>query len=324
MFGKLKTGGFFFLSCLVFGLVLRAEESPPYLNASQPRENRVNDLLGRMTLEEKVSLVHGDSKFSTPAIPRLKIPQRWLSDGPHGVREDIGPHNWEAAGRTDDYATFMPALCALSCTWNLDLAYAYGEVLGQEARARKKDILLGPIADIARTPLCGRIYEFLGEDPFLGARFSVNYIRGLQSEDVAACVKHFTANNQELGRLISDVDMDERTLREIYLPAFEASVKEAGVWAVMGAYTKFRGEHCAHNDYLINKVLKGEWGFPGVVISDWGGTFGTREAVLNGLDIRDGHAEAWKRGGAAIRGLLPGESVSERLASRGVSDVRAG
>ena len=279
------------LVLLGFGIAfgtLRAEERPLYQDAGQPMEKRVEDLLGRMTLEEKISQVHGDSKFTTPAIPRLGIPVRWLTDGPQGVREDVGPYNWRSAGHTDDYATYMPSLCALGSTWNLDLATAYGNVLGQETRKRGKDIILGPIADIVRTPLCGRVYEYFGEDPFLNARMSVNYIRGVQANDVAACIKHFAGNNQELGRATVNMDMDERTLREIYLPPFEASIKEAGVWTVMGAYTKFRGEHCAYSDYLINKILKGEFGFQGLVMSDWGGTYSTKEAVLGGLDLEMG------------------------------------
>jgi beta-glucosidase len=283
--------GIFSLALLGFATAfgtLRAEDRPLYQDASQPMEKRVEDLLGRMTLEEKISQVHGDSKFTTPAIPRLGIPVRWLTDGPQGVREDVGPYNWRSAGHTDDYATYMPSLCALGSTWNLDLATAYGNVLGQETRKRGKDIILGPIADIVRTPLCGRVYEYFGEDPLLNARMSVNYIRGVQTNDVSACVKHFAGNNQELGRAVIDMDMDARTLREIYLPPFEASVKEAGVWTVMGAYTKFRGEHCAYSDYLINKILKGEFGFQGLVMSDWGGTYSTREAVLGGLDLEMG------------------------------------
>ncbi|MGA2501006.1 MAG: TIM-barrel domain-containing protein, partial [Tepidisphaeraceae bacterium] len=264
------------------------KKHPLYLDASQPLEKRVNDLLKCMTLEEKISQVHADSKFSTAAVPRLGIPRRWFADGPHGVREDVGPYSWDSVGRTDDYATWMPALSALGSTWNVDLATAYGEVLGQEARARNKDVLLAPIVDIARTPLCGRIYEYLGEDPFLNTRLAVNYIEGVQSNGVAACVKHFAGNNQEVGRATINMDMDDRTLREIYLPPFEAAIKEAHAWAVMGAYTKFRGEHCAYSDYLINKLLKGEWGFPGFVMSDWGGTYSTREAVFGGLDVEMG------------------------------------
>ncbi len=265
------------------------QEPPPlYLDTNQPIDKRVEDLLGRMTLEEKISQIHGNSMFTTPAIPRLGIPVRWLTDGPQGVREDVGPFDWRAAGHTDDYATYMPALCSLASTWNLDLATAFGNVLGQESRKRGKDIILGPIADITRTPLCGRVYEYFGEDPFLNARMSVNYIRGVQTNDVAACIKHFAGNNQELGRATIDMDMDERTMRELYLPPFAAAIKEAGVWTVMGAYTKFRGEHCAYSDYLINKILKSEFGFQGLVMSDWGGTYSTKEAVLGGLDLEMG------------------------------------
>jgi beta-glucosidase len=283
---------------IVFG-ILRAQNQPPkdlpvqkpsslYLDTNQPIDKRVDDLLGRMTLEEKISQIHGNSMFTTPAIPRLGIPVRWLTDGPQGVREDVGPFDWRTAGHSDDYATYMPGLSSLASTWNLDLATAFGNVLGQESRKRGKDIVLGPIADITRTPLCGRVYEYFGEDPFLNARMSVNYIRGVQTNDVAACIKHFAGNNQELGRATIDMDMDERTMREIYLPPFEASIKEAGVWTVMGAYTKFRGEHCAYSDYLINKILKGQFGFQGLVMSDWGGTYSTKEAALGGLDLEMG------------------------------------
>ena len=265
-----------------------AKERPLYLDAGQPVEKRVEDLLRCMTLEEKISQVHADSKFSTAAVPRLGIPRRWFADGPHGVREDVGPYSWNAAGRTDDYATWLPALSALGSTWNEDLAAAFGNVLGQESRARNKDVLLAPIVDIARTPICGRIYEYLGEDPYLNARLGVKYIEGVQSNGVAACVKHFVGNNQEDGRGSINMDMDDRALREIYLPPFEAAVKEAHVWAVMGAYPKFRGEYCAYSDYLINKLLKGEWGFPGLVMSDWSGTHSMREAALGGLDVEMG------------------------------------
>jgi beta-glucosidase len=265
-----------------------AENQPPYLDSKQPIETRVDDLLSRMTLEEKISIVHADSKFSTAAVPRLGIPRRWVDDGPHGVREDVGPYSWDAVGGTNDFATWLPVLSALGSTWSTDLAAAYGDVIGSEARARDKDVMLAPIVDIARTPLCGRIYEYLGEDPCLNARLGVNYIEGLQSNGVAACIKHFVGNNQECGRETINMDMDARTLREIYLPPFEAAVKEAHVWSVMGAYTKFRGEHCAYNDYLINHLLKGEWQFPGFVMSDWGGTYSTAEAVRGGLDVEMG------------------------------------
>jgi beta-glucosidase len=266
----------------------RMQERPLYLDAAQPVEARVEDLLSRLTLEEKIALVHADTKFSTAAIPRLGLPRRWTSDGPHGVREDVEVGTFKSAARTDDFSTYLPVAIALAATWNPDAARAYGDVIGEEARKRGKDIMLGPGVNIMRTPLNGRSFEYLGEDPFLTSRLVVSYIRAVQSHDVASCVKHFAANNQETKRGSINVEMDERTLREIYLPAFQAAVQEAGVWAVMGAYNQFRGQHCCHNDYLLNRVLKGEWGFRGMVISDWNGTHDTGEAARNGLDLEMG------------------------------------
>lgn len=265
-----------------------AEEPPLYMDATQPREARVQDLLGRLTLEEKLELLHGDSKFTTAAISRLGLSRRWMSDGPHGVREDVGPDTWEPSGHTDDFATCMPSGIALGATWNPALAQQEGEVIGQEARKRGKHVMLGPGLNIQRTPLCGRNFEYMGEDPFLTSRMAVGYIRGVQSQGVASCAKHFVANNQECDRMSINVEMDERALREIYLPAFKAAVQEAGVLAVMGAYNRFRGQHCCENDYLLNHILKAEWGFQGLVVSDWGGTHDTREATLNGLDLEMG------------------------------------
>jgi beta-glucosidase len=266
----------------------RAQERPPYLDAAQPVETRVEDLLSRLTLEEKISLVHAGTKFSIAAVPRLGLPRRWTSDGPHGVREDVDVDTFNPGGRTDDFSTYLPVAIALAATWNPDAARAYGDVIGEEARKRGKDIMLGPGVNIMRTPLNGRSFEYLGEDPFLTSRLVVSYIRAVQSHDVASCVKHFAANNQETQRASINVEMDERTLREIYLPAFRAAVQEAGAWAVMGAYNMLRGQHCCHNDYLLNQVLKGEWGFKGLVMSDWNGTHDTRQAALNGLDLEMG------------------------------------
>ena len=280
------------LACVVALALLtvpaKSQERALYLDAAQPVEVRVQDLLSRMTLEEKIAIVHGDSRFTTAAIPRLGIPRRWMSDGPHGVREDVNADNWYPAGRTDDFATCLPVGIALAATWNSEAAQAYGDVIGEEALKRGKNIMLGPGVNIMRTPLDGRNAEYLGEDPWLASRMTVSYIRAVQSHSVASCVKHFAANNQETRRNSINVEMDERTLREIYLPVFKAAVQEAGAWAVMGAYNKFRGQFCCENDYLLNRVLKQEWGFPGLVMSDWGGTHDTREAVLNGLDLEMG------------------------------------
>jgi beta-glucosidase len=275
--------------CLVAGAsVFGAETQPLYLNSSQPIETRVEDLLSRLTLEEKNSLIHADSTFTTAAIPRLGIPLRWMDDGPNGVREDIAPDSWRPAGRTDDFSTAMPVGICLAATWNPDLGYSEGEAIGQEARERGKDIMLGPGVNILRTPLGGRNFEYLGEDPFLASRMVVGFIRGEQSQDISSCVKHFALYNQEFESGRINVEVDERALHEIYLPAFKAAVQEAGVWSVMGAYNQFRGQHCCENDYLLNKTLKDEWGFKGLVMSDWGGTHDTREAALNGLDLENG------------------------------------
>lgn len=259
-----------------------------FMDVTQPLEKRVEDLLSRMTLEEKLALVHADSKFTTAAIPRLGLPRRWLSDGPHGVREDVGPDTWVPAGRTDDFASLMPALIGLASSWNVELASAYGKVIGEEARQRGKQIMLGPGMNIMRTPLNGRNFEYPGEDPFLSSRMVVNYIRAVQAQDVSSCAKHFAANDQETDRGRVNVEMDERALREIYLRPFQAAVQEANVHTIMSAYNKFRGTYCSENDYLLNKILKEEWGFKGLVMSDWAGTHSTKGAVLGGLDLEMG------------------------------------
>ena len=269
-------------------LTPRAADAPLYLDRTRPVEARVTDLLGRMTLDEKIALVHGDSKFTTAAIPRLGVPRRWMSDGPHGVREDIGPDTWDAAGRTDDFATWMPVGVNLAATWDPDMARAYGTVIGQEALERGKQIMLGPGVNIMRTPLNGRNYEYFSEDPYLAGRIAVGYVQGVQAQGVASCVKHFAGNNQERQRGSIDVEMDDRTMREIYLPAFKAAVQEGGALAVMTAYNKFRGQYCSQNDLLLNTILKGEWGFQGLVMSDWSGVHDTRGAVLGGMDLEMG------------------------------------
>jgi len=291
----LRTGAVAVAAALALAGSARAADAgrPPYLDPAQPVEARVDDLLGRLTLDEKIALVHGDSKFTVAAIPRLGIPRRWLSDGPHGVREDVGPDTFKPANRTDDFATYLPVAVALASTWNPDAARAYGNVIGEEARRRGKDIMLGPGVNIQRTPLNGRTFEYLGEDPFLASRMAVSYIKAVQSHDVSSCVKHFACNSQETERNTVDVQMDERTLHEIYLPAFKAAVQEAGVWCVMGAYNRFRGQQCCENDYLLNQVLKTQWGFKGVVISDWNGTHNGTQAVLGGLDLEMGTAKPY-------------------------------
>ncbi len=266
---------------------------PAYLDGSAPLEERVEDALMRLTTEEKIGLIHAQSKFSSAGVPRLGIPEVWCTDGPHGIRPEVLWDEWNQAGWTNDSCTAFPALTCLAATWNPEMSALYGRSIGEEARYREKDVLLGPGVNIYRTPLNGRNFEYMGEDPFLASRMVVPYVQGVQSNGVAACVKHYALNNQEVDRDHIDVVVDDRALYEIYLPAFKAAVEEGGAWAIMGAYNKYKGEHCCHNQYLLNDILKGEWGFDGVVISDWGGTHDTREAALKGLDMEFG---SWTNG----------------------------
>ena len=264
-----------------------------YLDESQPLEKRVEDALSRMTLEEKVAILHAQSKFSSAGVPRLGIPEVWCTDGPHGIRPEVLWDEWEQAGWTNDSCTAFPALTCLAATWNPEMSALYGKSIGEEARYREKDILLGPGVNIYRTPLNGRNFEYMGEDPFLSARMVVPYVREVQKNGVAACVKHFAVNNQEQNRLYHEVVVDDRTLHEIYLPAFKAAVEEGGAWAIMGAYNKYKGQHCCHNQYLLNDILKRDWAFDGVVVSDWGGAHDTKQAAENGLDLEFG---SWTNG----------------------------
>ena len=249
---------------------------------------KIDNILKQLTLDEKIAMTHAQSKFSSPGVPRLGIPEIWMSDGPHGVRAEIAWDSWSHAGWTSDSITAFPALTSLAATFNPELASQYGTALGEEARYRKKDILLGPGVNIYRTPLNGRNFEYMGEDPFLAATMVVPYIKGIQQNGVSACLKHYALNNQEQWRGHINVEVSDRALHEIYLPAYKAAVTEAGVWSVMGAYNQFRGQHTTHHKSLINDILKGEWGFDGVLVSDWGSAHDTRESALYGLDIEMG------------------------------------
>lgn len=272
---------------------LKAQTVPVYLDDTQPIETRIDDALGRLTLEEKVALTHAQSKFSSPGVARLGIPEFWMTDGPHGIRPEVLWDEWGQAGWTNDSCVAFPALTCLAATWNPELAALYGKSIGEEARYRNKTVLLGPGVNIYRTPLNGRNFEYMGEDPYLASRMVVPYIQGVQQNGVAACVKHFALNNQETNRHTTNVVVDDRALYEIYLPAFKAAVQEGKAWAVMGAYNLYKNQHGCHNQYLLNDILKGEWGFDGVVISDWGGVHDTPEAVQNGLDMEFG---SWTNG----------------------------
>ncbi len=253
----------------------------------QATEAKIASLIKQLTLEEKISMLHANGIFSAGGIKRLNIPQIMTDDGPLGVREDV-KEGWGSANLTTDSATFFPNGSALAATWNPQLAYRYGHDMAEEARARGKNIMLAPAFNICRVPLCGRTYEYYSEDPFLNARLAVQSVKGIQSQHVAACVKHYAVNNQEIERGRINVTIDERTLREIYLPAFKASITEGNAWTIMSAYNKIRGTYCSENDYMLNKILKGEWKFKGMVISDWGGTHSTVNAANNGLDLEMG------------------------------------
>ena len=263
-------------------------DTPVYLNPDAPLEERVQDALSRMTLHEKVQILHAQSKFSSAGVPRLGIRQLNMSDGPHGVREEIEWNSWSPARWTNDSCVAFPSLTCLAATWNRDLAALYGDALSEEFAYRGKDIMLGPGTTIARMPLNGRAFEYMGEDPYLAGEMAVPYIKAAQANGVACCLKHFALNNQEVGRMSVNVNVSERALREIYLPAFEKCVKEGGLWTIMGSYNRWLDRHCCHNDSLLNGILKREWGFDGAVVSDWGGTHDTWEAATGGLDIEMG------------------------------------
>ena len=280
------------LSLFVFAFVALsqagAQNLMPYQDETLSIEERVKDALSRMTLKEKCRLSYAQSKFSSPGCPRLGIPELWMSDGPHGVREEINWNDWNHANWTNDSVTAFPALTCLAATWNPKMAIVYGQSAGEEARYREKDVLLGPGLNIYRTPLNGRNFEYMGEDPCLSATLAVEYVRNLQKNGVAVCLKHFLLNDQEEFRGHVDVKVSDRALHEIYLRPFAKVIKEADPWSIMGSYNRYKGMHCTHNKWLINDILKGELGFKGVNISDWGATHNTKESALYGLDIEMG------------------------------------
>lgn len=278
---------------LAVALPLSAQQKPVYLDETKPIEERVEDALSRLTLKEKVALIHAQSKFSSAGVPRLGIPDFWMTDGPHGIRPEVLWDEWEQANWTNDSCVAFPALTCLAATWNPEMSHLYGKSIGEEARYRNKTVLLGPGVNIYRTPLNGRNFEYMGEDPYLAGRMVVPYVQGVQENGVAACVKHFALNNHEVNRHTTNVIVDDRALYEIYLPAFKAAVQEGKAWAIMGAYNLYKGQHACHNQYLLNDILKGEWGFDGVVVSDWGGVHDTDQAITNGLDMEFG---SWTNG----------------------------
>ncbi len=272
---------------LLTSIFLQAQ-TPVYLDPTKDIETRVEDALRRMTLAEKIDVIHAQSKFSSAGVKRLGMPDFWTDDGPHGVRPDVLWDEWEQAGQTNDSCVAFPALTCLAASWNPEAARAYGHALGEEALYRGKGMILGPGVNIYRTPLGGRNFEYMGEDPYLTSRMVVPYVQGLQSCGVASCVKHYCLNNDEEYRHQVNVIISDRALHEIYLPGFEAAVKEGKAWGVMGAYNLYKDEHNCHNQYTLNKILKKDWGFDGVLVSDWGGVHDFDQAVKNGLDMEFG------------------------------------
>ena len=283
---------FLFVFCLHISF-MKAQDKIPQIQLEKNEvstkfiEAKIDSIIAVLTLEEKVAMTHAQSKFSTKGVARLGIPEVWMSDGPHGVREEISWDAWENAGWTNDAITAFPALTCLAATFNPELAENYGFSLGEEAKYREKEVLLGPGVNIYRTPMNGRNFEYLGEDPFLASTMVVPYIKGVQDNGVAACVKHFALNNQEHLRDKINVEVGDRALHEIYLPAFKAAVQKGNVWALMGAYNKFRGQYTTHNK-ILHKILKTDWNFDGVVISDWSSVHSTEEAALYGVDMEMG------------------------------------
>lgn len=269
-------------------LSVSAQTKPIYLDETKPIEQRVEDALQRMTLDEKIAVIHAQSKFSAAGVKRLGIPDMWTDDGPHGVRPDVLWDEWVQAGQTNDSCVAFPALTCLAATWNPQMARLYGESLGEEALYRDKDMILGPGVNILRTPLNGRNFEYMGEDPFLASRMVAPYVQGLQSKGISSCVKHYALNNDETYRHQVNVKVSDRALHEIYLPAFKAAVQEGKAWAIMGAYNLYNNQHNCHNEILLNNILKRDWAFDGVVVSDWGGAHNMDEAIRNGLDMEFG------------------------------------
>lgn len=261
-----------------------AEPSAPH-NPLMDHESEITEIIAGMTLEEKVEMLHGKHMFSSAGIERLGIPDIEYADGPFGIREEMEPHSWNSINLGTDSATFFPTGSALAATWSPELAYQYGKGMAIEARLRGKDMVLGPAINIQRIPTGGRTYEYLSEDPFLSAELSVGYTQGMQDNDVAVCLKHYALNSQENMRGFVSSNASERVIREIYLPPFEAAVRRANAYGVMAAYNKVDNVWCSENDLLQNKILRDEWGFRGIIISDWGGTHSTVGAAEGGLDV---------------------------------------
>ncbi len=290
---------------------------------NREQEQYIDELAEQLTLEEKISMIHGAGLFRTGSVARLGIPSLYMSDGPMGVRAEFADDEWRSVGTTDDFVSYLPCNSAIASTWNRKLAGMAGEVLGEETRGRGKDVILAPGINIKRSPLCGRNFEYMSEDPRLIEELVVPMVQGIQKSDVAACVKHFAANSQETERLFVDTKVDERTLQEIYFPGFKAAVEKGGIFSLMGAYNLLNGEHCCMSKSLLNRELREKWGFDGVIVSDWGGVHDTRLAAESALDIEmdvkyqfDGHFMAQP----LLEKIKAGE-ISEELVTEKVRNI---
>ena len=271
-----------------FLMISASMNAQVYQNSDAPIESRIQDALSRMTTHEKVAMIHAQSKFTSAGVPRLGIRQLNMDDGPHGVREELEWNAWSPAHWTNDSIVAFPSLTCLASTWNRDLSRLYGHSVSEEFAFRGKDLMLGPGVNIQRTPLNGRAFEYMGEDPCLAGEMVVPFIQAVQQNGVGCCLKHFVLNDQETDRFSVNVNVSERAMREIYLYPFEQAVKRAKVWSIMGSYNLWQNVHCCHNDALLNGILKGEWQWDGALVSDWGGTHDTKQAAFGGLDIEMG------------------------------------
>jgi len=281
-------------------------------------DKQIDGIIKQMTLEEKINMLHAKHMFVSAGVERLGIADMIYADGPFGIREEMQPDGWMPLGWEKDKATFFPTGSALAATWSPELAYAYGTGMAREARLRGKDMILGPAINIQRIPTGGRIYEYLSEDPFLSSRLSVGYTEGVQDNGVATCLKHYALNNQENNRGTVNVIVGERAMREIYLPPFKAAIEEADAYGVMAAYNKVNGWWCAENDILLNKILRDQWGFAGMVISDWNGTHSTVDAITNGLNVE---MPTQKYLGKALLDSVKAGLVSEDIIDQRVREI---
>lgn len=273
---------------VLMAMTAMTAQAQTYLDPNAPLEERVKDALSRMTTHEKVQILHAQSKFTSAGVPRLGIRQLNMDDGPHGVREELEWNTWNPAKWTNDYIVAFPSLTCLAATWNTAMSTAYGNAVSEEFAFRGKDIMLGPGVNIQRTPLNGRAFEYMGEDPFLAGEMVVPYIKAAQANGIACCLKHFVLNDQETDRFGVNVNVSDRAMREIYLRPFQKAVEKAHVYTIMGSYNKWKGVHCCHNDELLNGILKKEWKWDGALVSDWGGATNGLEAATGGLDIEMG------------------------------------